>query len=99
MLTMLPTSRLDGELPELKASDSTHELEFDQYSRLPQVKIDPAQSKLSYPGQGTKEDPYVIDWDLADVQNPYNWGYVRKWVITAQVPISQCWLGGKRLTS
>ncbi|KAJ3556051.1 hypothetical protein NM688_g2239 [Phlebia brevispora] len=27
----------------------------------------------SYSGNGTLEDPYVVDWDPGDPENPYNW--------------------------
>lgn len=38
-----------------------------------------------YPGAGTANDPYVIDWDLGDPENPYNWSHKKKWIMTAQV--------------
>ena len=38
-----------------------------------------------YSGSGTYEDPYVVDWDVGDVENPYNWPKSRKWAITFQV--------------
>ena len=37
-----------------------------------------------YVGSGTHEDPYLVDWDIADPENPYNWSRRRKWAITAQ---------------
>ncbi len=47
-----------------------------------------------YPGKGTHEDPYVVDWDIGDAENPYNWSRSRKWAITAQVGYPDCdvWL-------
>ena len=36
-------------------------------------------------GKGTPENPYVVDWDLGDPENPYNWPNPRKWLITLQV--------------
>lgn len=39
----------------------------------------------SYPGNGTVYDPYIVDWNLADPANPYNWSKRRKWLITMQV--------------
>lgn len=47
--------------------------------------------KRTYTGSGTAEDPYVVDWDLNDPDDPYNWLKAKKWLITAQVhflPIS-----------
>ena len=38
-----------------------------------------------YPGRGTAEDPFVVDWDLGDPENPFNWSVLRKWIITLQV--------------
>lgn len=38
-----------------------------------------------YPGKGTIADPYLVDWDLGDPENPYNWSTRRKWLITSQV--------------
>lgn len=38
-----------------------------------------------YPGSGTPHDPYIVDWDSGDKENPYNWTNPRKWTITAQV--------------
>jgi hypothetical protein len=55
-------------------------------NRAPEIELDFISSKKSqYPGRGTPDDPFIIDWDPADVQNPYNWSKLRKWVITAQV--------------
>jgi hypothetical protein len=52
----------------------------------PAIKCGLARSKPSkYSGCGTPDDPFVVEWDLADLQNPYNWSKLRKWVITAQV--------------
>ena len=40
---------------------------------------------LKYPGKGTHADPYVVDWGLADPENPFNWSSRRRWAITFQV--------------
>jgi hypothetical protein len=42
----------------------------------------------TYIGSGTPEDPYVVDWDLNDPEDPYNWPNLQRWIITAQVFIS-----------
>ncbi|TFY83439.1 hypothetical protein EWM64_g559 [Hericium alpestre] len=38
-----------------------------------------------YQGNGTADHPYVVDWDLGDPENPYNWSSTRKWLITSQM--------------
>lgn len=40
-----------------------------------------------YPGGGTPEDPYVVDWHIGDPENPFNWSTRRKWIITLQVAV------------
>ena len=40
------------------------------------------------PGKGTVNEPYVVDWDLGEPANPYNWTKRRKWIITAQLALS-----------
>ncbi|GLC70796.1 MFS siderochrome iron transporter 1 [Pleodorina starrii] len=39
-------------------------------------------SKADYPGSGTNEDPYVVDWLDTDAENPQKWPTVYKWAIT-----------------
>lgn len=41
----------------------------------------------TYLGRGTNDDPYVVDWDLNDPEDPYNWSKPRKWAITMQVSV------------
>ncbi|KAJ8520988.1 hypothetical protein ONZ45_g2264 [Pleurotus djamor] len=41
-----------------------------------------------YPGSGTADDPYVVDWDLGDPECPYNWTKRKKWTITMQVGLT-----------
>ncbi|KAG8808115.1 hypothetical protein FRC17_004124 [Serendipita sp. 399] len=36
-------------------------------------------------GQGTKEDPYIVEWDTDDDEDPYNWPKSRKWLLTYQL--------------
>lgn len=47
-----------------------------------------------YPGRGTIADPYLVDWDLGDPENPYNWPTRRKWLITSQVSSESSPLSG-----
>lgn len=42
----------------------------------------------TYPGNGTPDDPHIVDWDLDDPENPYNWSKARRWFITAQLALS-----------
>ncbi|TFY71750.1 hypothetical protein EVG20_g1245 [Dentipellis fragilis] len=44
-------------------------------------------SARNYTGSGTADDPYVVDWDLGDPENPYNWPWKRKWLITSQLAL------------
>lgn len=32
-----------------------------------------------YPGAGTEEDPFVVNWDDDDAENPKNWSSLKKW--------------------
>lgn len=34
-------------------------------------------------GQGTEEDPFVVEFQKDDPGNPMNWGSFRKWFITS----------------
>ncbi|PIL23769.1 MFS general substrate transporter [Ganoderma sinense ZZ0214-1] len=55
-----------------------------------------------YPGAGTAQNPYLVDWDVLDQENPFNWSKSRKWAITAQLGLSafavsfcsSCYSGG-----
>lgn len=41
-----------------------------------------------YPGAGTQEDPYVVNWIPNDPRNPFNWSETKKWSITLTVALS-----------
>ncbi len=70
------------------------------------VRHNPAPSdschEKKYAGDGTHEDPYVVDWHLGDPENPFNWSKDRKWAITFQLAMatfsvsfcSSCYSGG-----
>ncbi|KAF9562141.1 MFS general substrate transporter [Agrocybe pediades] len=50
---------------------------------------DPEKSPpTTYLGSGTLQDPYVVDWDLDDPEDPYNWPTVQRWNITAQLALT-----------
>lgn len=38
-----------------------------------------------YEGEGTLESPYIVDWNINDPENPYNWPRTRRWALTYQV--------------
>ncbi|QRV75562.1 major facilitator superfamily transporter [Ceratobasidium sp. AG-Ba] len=41
-----------------------------------------------YPGSGTGEDPYIVDWVPEDTENPYNWPGFKRWTITGIVAVT-----------
>lgn len=41
-----------------------------------------------YEGRGTEQDPYVVEFQEADPENPMNWGQTRKWFIAWIVTMS-----------
>ncbi|KAI0818836.1 MFS general substrate transporter [Irpex lacteus] len=40
-----------------------------------------------YIERGTREDPFVVDWDDHDPENPFNWTKGRRWLITIQLAL------------
>jgi hypothetical protein len=46
------------------------------------------QQTLTYNGQGTEEDPFIVEFQKDDPGNPMNWSQFRKWFITAIVTFS-----------
>lgn len=49
------------------------------------VEVQYGPTETRYSGSGTAEDPYVVDWNPDDPENPYNWSKTRRWVYTFQV--------------
>lgn len=41
-----------------------------------------------YPGKGTVDDPYLVDWLIGESANPYNWGNAYRWTVTAVVAMA-----------
>lgn len=41
-----------------------------------------------YDGQGTEEEPFVVEFRKDDPDNPMNWSQFRKWLITTVVTLS-----------
>lgn len=67
-------------------------------SRYP-VDVEKGDSQIAerpYAGMGTADDPYVVDWDLNDPEDPYNWPKPKRWAITAQVRAQFLWLYSHR---
>ncbi|OJJ42653.1 hypothetical protein ASPZODRAFT_155134 [Penicilliopsis zonata CBS 506.65] len=54
------------------------------------ITADPSETEKSpvYDGQGTEEDPFVVEYQKDDPGNPMNWGSFRKWFITVIATIS-----------
>lgn len=49
------------------------------------VDVELGKNEAKSPGGGTDENPYVVDWNPGDPENPFNWSRRRKWFITLQV--------------
>jgi multidrug resistance protein len=47
-----------------------------------QARVTPEALEFTYPGSGTREDPYIVSFLPHDVGNPYNWPTRIKWLIT-----------------
>lgn len=58
----------------------------DEEKILPDIKF-PNNIVPAHSGSGTTGDPFIVDWDLDDPENPYNWSNTRRWLITAQVKV------------
>ncbi|KAI0807268.1 MFS general substrate transporter [Fomes fomentarius] len=70
-----------------------HATDEETGSRIQHTNAKPSPRFLTSSNQpvywpGTHADPYVVDWDLGDAENPYNWSSTRKWAITAQLATS-----------
>jgi hypothetical protein len=53
------------------------------------IAADPeVQQTHIYDGQGTQEDPFIVEFQNDDPGNPMNWSQLRKWFITAIVTFS-----------
>ena len=42
----------------------------------------------NYRGNGTNEDPYIVDWLENDVENPLTWPKPYKWFLTVTVAVT-----------
>ncbi|KAM5433506.1 MFS siderochrome iron transporter 1 [Microsporum ferrugineum] len=50
--------------------------------------VTPEIINYPYPGSGTEEDPYLVQWIPNDPRNPMNYSAVKKWSITFVVAIA-----------
>ncbi|KAJ7273463.1 major facilitator superfamily domain-containing protein [Mycena haematopus] len=61
---------------------SSESSQYDVEKALPS----PCSVARTYPGSGTQQDPYVVDWDSEeDIENPLNFHSCKKWIITSQL--------------
>ncbi len=56
------------------------------FSHHPQPPSTPIQN--SYPGSGSAEDPYLVDWLPGEAANPYNWKSSFRWTVTAIIAVA-----------
>ena len=47
-----------------------------------------AEQAPVYDGQGTEEDPFVVEFQKNDTGNPMNWSSSRRWFITVIATVS-----------
>ncbi|KAJ7715945.1 MFS general substrate transporter [Mycena maculata] len=58
--------------------------ELIQFDAEKQVSPAPSPAR-TYTGSGTLQDPFVVDWDLHDTENPLSFNNCKKWIITSQL--------------
>lgn len=46
------------------------------------------ESRPEYSGKGTTDDPFIVEWEMNDKENPLNFSNTRKWIITSIVTVS-----------
>ena len=78
------------------SKDSRDAIDYDSKGQQQSVSIvaSPTDTRIiqeydkghdKYTGRGTREDPFIVDWDDHDPENPINWTKGRRWLITIQV--------------
>ncbi|KAL5606003.1 hypothetical protein BROUX41_006205 [Berkeleyomyces rouxiae] len=75
-----------------------HDLEFQNQSGTPRYShwdvllkphgVTDAVLNHRYPGEGTSENPFVVDWLPVDPHNPQQFSHARKWSITVLVAMA-----------
>ena len=53
-----------------------------------QARLGLAEQAYPYDGQGTEDDPFLVDFKKDEPENPQNWSTIRKWFITIIVTLS-----------
>lgn len=71
---------------DIEASKATQLSWFRQV--FDQAGITPEVEAWHYPGSGTDDDPYVVDWIENDPRNPMLYTESKKWIITFLVAIA-----------
>lgn len=81
--------------PQQPVGGQQHELEPTAVHKIPYWRIVFDQAGITdsvlnhaYPGSGTAEDPYLVNWIPHDPRNPFNFSTVTKWFITFTVALA-----------
>ena len=53
-----------------------------------QTYVSGVEATSQYDGLGTKESPYIVEFQRKDPNNPFHWTQRRKWLITSIVTMS-----------
>jgi hypothetical protein len=86
-----PSERATGETKSENSETSRSHNEKEGSGKLVRESANPANTGEDvlgadvYPGDGTLENPFVVDWDRDDPENPYNWSKRSRWLLTCQV--------------
>ena len=54
----------------------------------PASNVGDMEKKNVYEGQGTEQDPFIVEFQDNDPENPMNWGQTRKWFIACIATLS-----------
>jgi multidrug resistance protein len=82
-------------MAERNANGEAEKIEPVKQTRIPywrmiidQAGVTPEVANHPYPGSGTEEDPYIIQWIPNDPRNPMTFGQTQKWFITMLVAVA-----------
>ena len=73
------------------SSSTTTVVEFPTLRKRPwRLSVTPGDRIMNenYPGKGTDDEPYVVDWLAEDAENPMTWGQGYKWIVTMTVAVA-----------
>ncbi|KAI0085475.1 MFS general substrate transporter [Irpex rosettiformis] len=79
------TKALRDDAPRLKSQQQSVSVDATPLDAQVIQEYDNGHDK--YTGRGTREDPFVVDWDDHDSENPFNWTKGRRWLITIQLAL------------